>query len=270
MEKLHQRIIKLNIRYPHFKKGFMKTIYSVVLFSLLVNMASCQNTGANGSPVTNAQQSIKSTIPVDEFEKKLSTMPGAQLVDVRTPEEYAKGHLKNSVNIDIRSGDFADKINKLDKSKPVLVYCLSGGRSSAAASKMQDMGFSEIYNMEGGIMKWESAGKPVEQGAGAVNKPGITQDAFNKMISGNKYVLVDYYAPWCEPCKKMAPYLESLSVKKKDKLSLVKIDADDNKEFLKQKGIEGIPYLELYLDGKLVWQHSGFIEEDKLLKETKL
>ena len=246
----------------------MKEIFSIAIFSLMVNIASCQSQGVNGQSAN--KQAIKSTISVDEFEKKLSSLPNVQLVDVRTPEEYAEGHLKDAKNINIRSADFNEQLNKLDKTKPILVYCLSGGRSSAAANKMEEMGFTEVYNMDGGIMKWGNANKPIEHGAATAKPNSITIEAFNKMVAGNKYVLVDYNAKWCEPCKKMMPVLESLANRKKDKLSLVKVDADENKELMKQKGIPGIPYLELYHDGKLVWKHDGFIEENDLLKETKL
>ena len=248
----------------------MKEILSAVVFCLMVTIASCQSPGANAQSAANVKQAIKRTISVDEFDKKLASLPNAQLIDVRTPEEYAGGHLKNAVNLNIRSDDFVDQLNKLDKTRPVMVYCMSGGRSGQAANKMEELGFSEVYNMDGGIMKWGNAGKPEEKGTATAKPDAITLDAFNKMIAVNKYVLVDYNAKWCEPCKKMLPVLESLANRKKDKLSLVKIDADENKELMKQKGIAGIPYLELYHDGKLVWKHDGFIEEKDLLKETKL
>ncbi len=248
----------------------MKSILSIALLSLSFHMASCQSSGSNQQNSANAQATVNRSIPVDEFEKKLSSVANVQLIDVRTPEEYAGGHLNNAVNIDIRSADFTEQLNKLDKTKPVLVYCLSGGRSSAAAGKMEEMGFSEVYNMEGGIMKWQNAGKSMDAGTAKPKAPGMTMDEFNKMLNSENYVLVDFNAKWCEPCKKMLPYLEALSINKKDKLSLVKIDADDNKELLKQKNISDIPYLELYKGGKLVWKHNGFIEESQLLSETKL
>ena len=247
----------------------MKKLLFIALLASLANLAACQNSGSDQQNATNTQSTIKSTIPADEFDKKLSTTANVQLIDVRTPEEFAGGHLKNAVNINIRDNDFDQQIAKLDKKKPVMVYCKAGSRSAAAADKMQEMGFSEIYNLDGGIMKWESAGKPTEGGA-ANRNTGMAMDTFNKMVAQSKYVLVDYNAQWCAPCKKMLPVLESLAAKKKDKLSLLKIDADDNKELLKLKGISSIPYLELYQDGKLIWKHDGFIEEDQLLKETKL
>ena len=241
----------------------MKKIFFIVSLVSLVGMVSCRNTAGSG-------KMINQTISVDQFDKKLASTANAQLIDVRTPGEYAEGHLKNAVNINCSDADFETQLAKLDKNKPVLVYCLSGGRSSSAADKMKEMGFSEVYNMDGGIMKWGNAGKPINKDITTAKPKGITQDEFNKMISGNKYVLVDYNAKWCEPCKRMLPVLESLAEKKKDKMSLLKIDADDNKDLLKQNGISAIPSLELYQDGKLVWKHDGFIDGNELLIETKL
>ena len=244
----------------------MKKIFSIVLLlSSVAFLGACQNTESNAQ-----SNSVKETISVDQFEKKLAETPNAQLVDVRTAEEYADGHLKNSVNMNVNREDYKEQFGTLDKTKPVFVYCLSGGRSGNAAKIMQKMGFTEIYNMDGGIMKWSNAGKPIEQGAAKAKPAGMTMNDFNKLVANKNYVLVDYNAPWCVPCQKMLPVLESLIQKKKDKLTLVKINADDNKSLLKEKGIAGIPYLELYMDGKLVWKHDGFIEEKQLLEETKL
>ncbi|WP_294819203.1 rhodanese-like domain-containing protein [uncultured Flavobacterium sp.] len=77
-----------------------------------------------------------------------------QLVDVRTPAEYRQGHIKSAKNIDVSSGDFHTKIEALDKSKPVYVYCRSGHRSNMAARKMEKAGFTLIYDLKGGINSW--------------------------------------------------------------------------------------------------------------------
>ena len=205
----------------------------MVILVASLNVVSCQSPGGGKPEGINERKPIKLTLTPDEFEKKLSSKQGVQLIDVRTPQEYAGGHLRNALNINIRSDDFDDGLNKLDKTKPIMVYCLSGGRSSLAAKKMQEMGFNEVYDLDGGIMKWRNAGKPVESGTSA-DKQGLTLAELSKIIMQNKYVLVDYNATWCEPCKKLMPMLEDISSKRKDSLSLIKVDADDNKALLDQ------------------------------------
>jgi rhodanese-related sulfurtransferase len=231
-------------------------------------MASCQSQTSS----SNSKQ-INVTIPVEEFSKKLTELKDVQLVDVRTPEEYQEGHLKNSVNYNLNGSDFENQLNKLDKNKPVMVYCLGGGRSAEAAEMMKEKGFTQVYNMQGGIMKWNAANMPIDKGntpVAANENKGMTLEEFNKQVQSDKYVIVDFNAKWCKPCKKIVPMLESLSEKKKDKLILLRVDADENKTLLTQKNISAIPYLELYKDGKLIWKHEGDIDEATLLKETKL
>lgn len=97
----------------------------------------------------------------DEFEKKLSSIKDKQVVDVRTAEEFASGHLAQAVMIDYYKSDFKSQIAKLDKNKPVFVYCAAGGRSGSATEILQDLGFKKVYDLKGGYRAWTSAGKPV-------------------------------------------------------------------------------------------------------------
>ncbi len=78
-----------------------------------------------------------------------------QLVDVRTPKEYKESHLKGAQNICVTSNDFKEKVKTLDKNKPVYVYCKKGVRSANAAKQLKEMGFTKIYDMDGGILLWE-------------------------------------------------------------------------------------------------------------------
>lgn len=87
--------------------------------------------------------------------------PDFVIVDVRTPEEYADGHLENAINIDFYSPTFRDDINKLDKDKKYVIYCRSGNRSGQALTIMYDLGFEEVYNVLDGIVGWQSEGLPV-------------------------------------------------------------------------------------------------------------
>ncbi len=78
------------------------------------------------------------------------------IVDVRTPAEYQEGHLKNAINIDFKSPDFLDNIQKLNTDQQVYVYCRSGKRSNKSLEHFKAAGFSKIYNLEGGILNWQS------------------------------------------------------------------------------------------------------------------
>jgi len=79
---------------------------------------------------------------------------------VRTPEEFADGHIENAINLDYYSETFGDELNKLDKNKTYLVYCRSGRRSRNALDIMEELNFREAYNMSGGIIEWKAEGLP--------------------------------------------------------------------------------------------------------------
>ncbi|TJY37379.1 rhodanese-like domain-containing protein [Pontimicrobium aquaticum] len=90
--------------------------------------------------------------------QEISQMEDVQLIDVRTPKEYKEGYIEGFQNIDFFSDTFSQEIEKLDKSKPVIVYCRSGRRSSDCAKQLKEEGFVKIYDLEGGITKWEFEG----------------------------------------------------------------------------------------------------------------
>ncbi|WP_158548330.1 rhodanese-like domain-containing protein [Marixanthomonas ophiurae] len=87
----------------------------------------------------------------------------SQLVDVRTTEEFGVSHLKDAQNICVTDADFQEKIKDLDKTKPVYVYCRSGGRSARAAKILEENGFTKVYDLQGGITSWDEQGLETEQ-----------------------------------------------------------------------------------------------------------
>ncbi len=137
----------------------MNKVITLLLLVLMGNMASCQNAGKK---LPDGTTSVSVTVSADDFQKKMSSLKDVQLVDVRTPEEYSEGHIKNSLNINVQGSSFEAEVAKLDKKRPVMVYCRSGGRSASAQRMLIDMGFAEVINLDGGIRGWQSAGKPVE------------------------------------------------------------------------------------------------------------
>jgi phage shock protein E len=110
------------------------------------------------SGTTLAQSPGFHDVKVAEFEKLANTGKGT-ILDVRTPKEYAEGHVNGSVNINYFDKDFKDQVGKLDSTKPVYVYCHSGGRSSKAMNIMKSKGFKTIYNLTGGYAAWKNLHK---------------------------------------------------------------------------------------------------------------
>jgi rhodanese-related sulfurtransferase len=131
-------------------------ILTAALGIMLSSCGNAQNTGNGSASIHN--------LPPVAFQSTMDTTQNALLVDVRTPEEFESGHLKRAVNIDFRSDDFKSQIQKLDKNTPIFVYCHSGNRSGQATAMMQEMGFTNVSNLTGGISGWEADGRPVTTG----------------------------------------------------------------------------------------------------------
>ena len=90
----------------------------------------------------------------EEF-KNMMSEKGAQVLDVRTAKEVAEGKIKGSINIDYFSPKFMDNASKLDKNKPVLIYCAAGGRSLSAAKDLKKAGFKKVYDLQNGYDGWK-------------------------------------------------------------------------------------------------------------------
>ena len=122
---------------------------------------------AADKPATKATAEVSATkrfrnIDVAEWEK-LRKDASVVVLDVRTAEEFADGHMPGAINLDIRGGKFAETLAGLDKSKTYLVHCAVGGRSAKACGQMDGMKFDKVLNLSGGITAWEAAGhKPVK------------------------------------------------------------------------------------------------------------
>lgn len=108
----------------------------------------------------NSCQSQPNRLMLNDFEKAISK-PNVQLVDVRTPAEYKSGHLKNAINIDYNSPNFKAEISKLDKKKPLYIYCASANRSGHALKELGSLSFVELGDLIGGIQVWREARKEI-------------------------------------------------------------------------------------------------------------
>jgi len=143
-------------------KSFTTRIALLLILSFIfLNCAQEKKSESNSNTVAVSQeQEVISLITPKELNGKNTEI---QLVDVRTPEEYSEGHIKNATNINIFDDDFADQMSKLDKSKDIYVYCRSGKRSGKASKQLEEMGFTKVYDLQGGFLNWQKNNLEVEK-----------------------------------------------------------------------------------------------------------
>ncbi len=127
--------------------------FSLCLLILLVGCTSSEKKGDSNSSSTG----IIVLAPAD-FKSQFSETSDAVLIDVRKPEETSDGIISEAGNIDFTASDFTNKIAALDKNKPYFVYCKSGKRSANAVSQMKEMGFKNLYTLDGGLDNWKDQG----------------------------------------------------------------------------------------------------------------
>jgi len=115
-----------------------------------------------GASNAQAKRDAKNVTP-DEVEKLLAKDPKPIVLDVRTPDEFAEGHIPGATNVDAHDPDFAKKVAQLDQKRPVIIHCAAGGRSSQMLPTVAAQKFPEIYHMNKGFSAWSASGKPVEK-----------------------------------------------------------------------------------------------------------
>lgn len=213
-----------------------------------------------------AQNKDKYLLSINDFEAKLRDNIGvAQLIDVRTPEEFMRGHLKRAINLNFNDDNFEDIVkNKLDKTRPVFVYCFSGRRSTDAAVFLRDLGYKDVYDMAGGFAKWTSSSKPYASD-NTTTQPiaAFTLENLDRVIKSNSLVLIDFYTEWCGPCKKMTPILNKIADQNKN-IKLLKIDTEKSDNIASVFKVEEIPTYVIIKNGKQVWRGVGEIDEIEL------
>jgi rhodanese-related sulfurtransferase len=226
-------------------------IYLATLFLLITTLVVAQE---------------PTSIPANDFEKAITT-PGIQLLDVRTSEEFNSGHLKNALQADWKNqSQFTDRVQYVDKDRPVYIYCLSGGRSAAAATWMRTHGYHQVIELQGGINAWKRENKPLE---GASNEKQMTLDEYHGLIPAKGIVLVDFGATWCPPCVKMEPVLQDIIKEKGEKLHFVHVDGGLQIDVMKELHVDALPVFIVYKNGKETWRAQGIVSKEELLKQLK-
>jgi thioredoxin len=229
----------------------MRTSILIGLFAALLGIScSGQPASADGLPQKASAQQFKAII---------DSLSDEVIVDVRTLGEVQGGAIEGALHLDFNSPDFNRKALTLDKSKPILVYCLSGGRSASAADYLRNNGFMRVVELAGGTLQWKNQGYALVQlGAPKPSQSkGMGMEDFNAQIKSKKFLLVDFQAVWCKPCQMMKPEIQKL-LQKYPELELMDVDVDQNPEVANALNIQGIPKLHFYKNGELIEASMGF------------
>ena len=137
----------------------MKTLFAILSLAVFV---AAPISADEGKPAKAPKLAVKE-VTVDEAEKLIADTPGLIVLDVRTPEEFDHEHIKGAVNVNLFDADFEKLIAELDQTKPVLLHCAAGRRSTGAISQMTGkVKFPQIYHMNEGFSAWKAAKKPFE------------------------------------------------------------------------------------------------------------
>lgn len=239
-------------------KGLLGLAFSIALFSC--NNSTGQQNSANTSA---AQEPVVVKLNTEEFKARLDTAKDYQLLDVRTAEEFSGSHLKGAFNNDIYEADFASKNEKLDKNKTVFVYCKGGGRSAQAAEQLAAAGFKKVYDMAGGIMGWDNKGFPTESKV-AAGPDKFSETDFTALTTAKTPVLIDFYATWCIPCKKMEPVIEKLSKEFDGKVVIKRLNVDESPALCKKLNVSALPVVKTFKGGKELVSAEGFQSEEQM------
>ena len=144
----------------YFKPGLFLSLLALLISVIGCNAVKSETATAPTATIAPVLKNV-TVIQAEDLIRTNKGNPNFIILDVRTPTEYAGGHLVDAVNIDFNAANFKEDANRLDKAKTYLVYCRTGVRSAAASTILLEIGFRDIYNMTGGITEWQGAGFPV-------------------------------------------------------------------------------------------------------------
>ncbi|MDP2013537.1 MAG: rhodanese-like domain-containing protein [Actinomycetota bacterium] len=138
------------------------------LATIGIGLAGCSSSEVGNATGSSAVQGPAAPVAVPSAPERVDAArfaevvasPGVTIIDVRTPEEFAAGHIQGAVNYNVQGPDFGNQIGALEPAGTYAVYCRSGNRSQAAVAVMSQAGITGIYELESGIVGWEQAGLP--------------------------------------------------------------------------------------------------------------
>jgi len=228
--------------------------YYILLFSLIAFLQH-----------NKAQQIMVNNVNALDFSELIKNTKGT-LLDVRTIREYKNAHIQGAGQLNFYDPDFLQQLLLLSKEDSIFLYCNVGFRSLRAANMLTQNGYTKVFNLTRGVLEWHQNGLPL------VAAPDAEPDVENQLdslqyfelINTDGFVFIDFYAPWCAPCRKMMPMIDEIAEKYKDKIIVKKINIDASKPLVKILELKTIPYFSLHKKGQLLFNHEGFLEKEEL------
>lgn len=139
----------------------MRKFVLPLLTIIVASLSSC------GDPVQETEAAVSAAGPIEldgaKAAEVLASDPAIIILDIRTPEEFAEGHIKGAINVDFTADDFESKLADLDRDQPYLVHCASGGRSGTSLPVFEKLEFNRLYHLKTGFSGWVADGQPVEK-----------------------------------------------------------------------------------------------------------
>lgn len=204
----------------------------------------------------SAQTGIENSIEPVAFQHHVAEDSAVQLLDVRTGAEFSAGYIRGALHANWNDRtEFARRVSFLDKNRTVYVYCLAGGRSTAAGIWLRKQGFSRVIELKGGLIAWQTA--KLELVGTHSERSTFTPDSLNQLISQNKRVLIDFGAAWCPPCRKMEPILKQLETDSSLHFKLIKVDGGKDQELVNAYQVTSLPVFIVIQNGKPIWRRDG-------------
>jgi rhodanese-related sulfurtransferase len=228
-----------------------KYIISILAGMLIFGSAFSQQKSGDGIYI----------IDVDSFAAKISRQSAPQIIDLRTPEEFALNHVNGAINIDLRGANDQEVLKKFNKEQPVFLYAIQHSRPDILAKQLREKGYKEVYELQTGIAGWIGAGYPYYTTVSSE----LTPDGYKKIISTNKLVLVDIGTRYCGLCAKVKDLVDSLKRENDPSYNIVELELYKNTQLVADlKEIRAVPTVILYKEGKPVWKKTGlsFTKED--------
>lgn len=212
-----------------------------------------------------AQAQVTSLSAV-EF-KALIDKKNGLLLDTRSAPEFARGHIAGAMLIDLQSPTLQQTLLALPKNKPLYLYCYSGARSMNTAQFLVQNGYTNVFNMQRGLIDWSRNNFPLTTNDAAQLQPqpdAVTVEAYQKLVQKKGLLLIDFYAPWCVPCKQMQPMIEELKKEYAGRVEVIRANYDASKELANKLNVTTVPYFVFLRGSSVLYTKEGLTSKQEL------